>query len=237
MPQELVPESSTFAGTFDESRNVGDHELRFLTQTHHAKVGFQRGEGIVRDLRLGGRHRRDEGALAGVRIPNECDIGHQLELELEPSRRTVLALFGKLRRATLVGEEPCIAATALTAGNGHPSHAMRAQVGKYFATVEVAHDGALRHLYFQVFSASSVEILPHSRHTVFATTMRMITERHQGRHVVVGDQPYRTTVATVATVRTAVHHRTFAAETHATRATVATTHVQLRFVNKRTHVG
>ena len=51
--QELVAEAPTLAGALDEAGDVGDHELG-VVGPHHAEVGFERREGVVGDLGLGG---------------------------------------------------------------------------------------------------------------------------------------------------------------------------------------
>ena len=67
--------------------------------------------------------------------------------------------------------------------------------------------------------------------------VRMVTERQQRRHVVVGDQPDVAALAAVAAVRAAHHDRTLAPERHAARATVAAAHVELALVDELGHPG
>src|SRR3546814_1514683 len=52
MAKEAVPDADAVGSPFDQAGDVGDHELAALV-AHHAKLGFQRGEGIVAHLRLG----------------------------------------------------------------------------------------------------------------------------------------------------------------------------------------
>jgi hypothetical protein len=48
------------------------------SSAHHAEVRFERGEGIVGDLRLGRRDHADQRGLAGVGEPDEGHVGQQL---------------------------------------------------------------------------------------------------------------------------------------------------------------
>src|SRR5262249_60631117 len=44
---------------------------------------LERGEGIIGNLGLGGRHRRDKGRLARIRKSNQARIGEQFQFELQ----------------------------------------------------------------------------------------------------------------------------------------------------------
>ena len=182
---------------------------------------------------------RDQRALAGVREPDEGDVGHQLELELEPALLAVLALLGERRGATLVRQELGVAAPAAPTRGGEPTVAVADQLGEHLAGVEVVHDGALGHLDLERLATPAVEVLALAVHAVLGATVRMVAEREQRRHVVVGDQPDVAALAAVAAVRAAVHDRTLAPERDAARAAVAATHVELALVDELGlgHVG
>src|SRR3546814_1493517 len=62
MAKEAVPDADAVGSPFDQAGDVGDHELAALV-AHHAKLGFQRGEGIVAHLRLGIGDGIEEGGL------------------------------------------------------------------------------------------------------------------------------------------------------------------------------
>ena len=113
---------------------------------------------------------------------------------------------------------------------------MALQIGEHFTRVQIAHDRSLGNHHFEVAPPAAVQVLAHSRHPVFAATVRMITECDEGRHVVIGDEPHRPAVTAVAAVRTAEDDRPLATETHATRSAVTAAHVQLCFVDEAAHV-
>jgi dGTPase len=81
----------------------------------------------------------------------------------------------------------------------------------------------------------TVHILSFAVYSAFRSAVRVVSEPQQRGHVVIGDEPHMTTASTVATVGAPVHHRTLSAETHAARATITTTYVQLAFIDKGAH--
>ena len=103
--EELVPEPTALARPLDQPGDVGDDELVVVVEAHHAEVGLERRERVVGDLRLGRRDDADQRALADVREPDQGDVGHQPDLQLEPALLAVLALLGERRRPAAVGEE------------------------------------------------------------------------------------------------------------------------------------
>ena len=122
--QELVAEPAPLAGTFDQPGDVGDHEVGLVVERHDPEVGLERRERVVGDLRLGGRDHADQRALAGVGEADQRDVGHQLQLELEPALLAVLALLGEARRPPPVAEELGVAAPAAPAGGGQEAVAV-----------------------------------------------------------------------------------------------------------------
>ena len=72
-----------------------------IPEVHDPEVGLERRERVVGDLGLGGREGGEQRRLAGVREPDEADIGDETELQAEPALLARLALLGVLRR--LVG--------------------------------------------------------------------------------------------------------------------------------------
>ena len=65
--------------------------------------------------------------------------------------------------------------------------------------------------------------------------VRVVAERQQRGHVVVGDEPDVAALAAVAAVRAAEGDRTLAPERHAARAAVAAAHVELALVDELGH--
>ena len=95
--EELVAEAAALAGALDQAGDVGDDELGGVVEADDAEVRLERRERVVGDLRLGRRDHADQRALADVGEADEGDVGHQLQLELEPALLAVLALLGEAR--------------------------------------------------------------------------------------------------------------------------------------------
>ena len=84
MFEELDAEAGAEVRAFDEAGHVGDGEGFFVGEVadlDDAEVGFERGEGVVGDLGLGGREARDERGFADVGEADEAGVGEQTELE------------------------------------------------------------------------------------------------------------------------------------------------------------
>ncbi len=80
MAEEAVAEAGALMRAFDQAGNVGQHEFAAV-DADHAELRMQRGEGIVRDLRLGRADGREEGRLAGIRQADQTGIGDQLQAQ------------------------------------------------------------------------------------------------------------------------------------------------------------
>ena len=233
--EELVAEAATLAGALDQAGDVGDDELRAVTEADDAEVRLERGERVVGDLRLGRRDHADQRALADVREPDEGDVGHQLQLELEPALLTVLALLGEARSPPLVGQEPGVAAPAAAAGGGQPPIAVSQQLGQQLPGVEVLDDGALRHGDLQVLATPTVEVLALAVDAVAGASMWVVAEGEQRGDVVVGDEPDVAALAAVTAVRPAEGLGPLAPERHAACSPIASAHVELGLVDELRH--
>ena len=75
--------AETFAlrRALDEARDVSEHHLELVVHPDDTEVRLQRGERIVGDLGLRGRHRTDEGRLADIGKADDGDVGHELEFK------------------------------------------------------------------------------------------------------------------------------------------------------------
>ena len=203
--------------------------------SHDAEVGLERGERVVGDLRLGRRDHADQRALADVREADEGDVGHQLQLEPQPALLAVLALLGEARCPPPVAQELGVAATAAPTGRGQPAVAVVQQLGEHLAVVEVLDDGALRNGDLEIPATTPVEILALAVDAAAGSSVRVIAKRQQRGDVVVGDHPHVAASASVAAVGSSEGDRTLPPERHASRTTVAATHVELALVDELGH--
>ena len=90
-----------------------------LAEVEHAEVRLEGRERVVGDLRAGGGERREEGRLAGVRQPDEADVGDQPQLEADPALLARLALLGVLRGLVGRRREVDVAEAAPAAAGDH----------------------------------------------------------------------------------------------------------------------
>jgi hypothetical protein len=114
VPQELVPEPAPVAGALDEARDVGDDEVDVVVADDPEVRGEGR-EGVVGDLGPGGRQARHQRGLAGVREPDQRDVGGKLELEREPALLPGLAELVEAWAAPPRGAERGVATSAAAA--------------------------------------------------------------------------------------------------------------------------
>ncbi len=137
--QEGVAEAGPVAGALDEPGHVGDRRpaLVLVAEVHDAEVRLERRERVVGDLRRGRGQGREERRLAGVRQPDEADVGDEPQLEAEPALLAGLALLGVL--GGLVGgrREVGVAEAAAAAARDHRLLADRDEVGDQLAGLVV----------------------------------------------------------------------------------------------------
>jgi hypothetical protein len=97
--------SLAFAGTLDETGDVGDDEVGVIVDLDDTEIRFEGGEGIVGDLRFGCADHTDQRALADIGKSDEGDVRHQLQFELQPDVLPVFALLSECRCPALVRPE------------------------------------------------------------------------------------------------------------------------------------
>ena len=109
--EEVVPEAGALVGALDQAGDVGDHELAVVA-LERAEHRLQRGERVGADLRLRAREPRQQRGLAGVRQPDEADVGQQLEVQVDAALLAGQAALGDPRRLAGRGLEARVAAPA-----------------------------------------------------------------------------------------------------------------------------
>ena len=136
------PRPGAGAGALDEPGDVGDRRpaLILVAEVHDAQVRLERRERVIGDLRLGGRQRREQRGLAGVRQADQADVGDEPELEAQPGLRPGLALLGVPRRLVGGRLEVRVAEAAATPARDHRPLPDRDEIGEQLPGV-VAMDG------------------------------------------------------------------------------------------------
>ena len=112
--EEVVAEPGAGRGALDQPRDVGQHELAVLG-VDRPEHRLQRRERIRGDLRLRPRHPGQQRRLAGVRQPDEPDVGQQLQLQLDLALLARQPLLGQPRRLPHRGGEVLVPAPARAA--------------------------------------------------------------------------------------------------------------------------
>ena len=203
----------------------------------HAEHRRERRERIVGDLRRGARQPREQRGLAGVRQPDEADVGEQLQLQLEPPFLARQAALGKARRLAGGRREALVALAARAAARRRsragprraaPSDARRARRPRprrrrrsrcpaARAIVSVSPSAPWR------CEPSPCPPRP-ARWCVFAPERLQVAQR------VVADEHDVAAAAAVAAVGAAARHVRFAAEAHAAVAAGAGLDVDSRAI-------
>ena len=75
-----MAETGALAGALNDAGDVRHDEAGFLIDVHHAEVGEEGGEVIVRDLRLRLGHDGEQRRLADVREADQPHVREELEL-------------------------------------------------------------------------------------------------------------------------------------------------------------
>ncbi len=228
--QERVAQALALGRTLDEARDVGEHELMVL-EAHDTEVRFERGERVVRDLRLRRAHRRDERGLARVREADQRGVGEQLHLEAQPVLLAVLALLSEARRATRVRQEARVAAAPLPALGREVAVAVTHEVGEQLA-VTVTHARALGDGHLEVGPLCTMALLTTAVGARRRTTVRVVAKREQRRGVAIGTQIDVAARAAVAAAGTAFGDVRFTPERDSARATIAAAQVDLHLVDE-----
>src|SRR6185437_2805933 len=223
--QKLESEPAPFVGALDDARNIGDDERAPVAQLYDAQVGAERGEGIVSDLRAGGRNHGKERGLARVRLADEADVGDELELELERAGFAVFARLVFARRLMRGGGEVGIAFAAAAAARDDDSLAVLEHFAEELRRCEISnyrsHGNGERHRRARasalVCAGAMVALLRRPRIAV-----GVVEERCE---VAVADDLDVAAAAPVTAIGAAHRHELLAAEGDDARAPVARFHI------------
>src|SRR5919204_3331542 len=147
--EKLQAQAGSRMRAFDQTGKVGHDEVDTVLQLDDAEHGFERREGVVCDLRLGGARYRQQRRLARVRQSDQADIGDQLQLQPEPEGLTRLSELGKARRLPGGGLEAGVTPPAPAGLRHHEPLVWRNQVRERLALL-VLDDGSWRNFEHQV---------------------------------------------------------------------------------------
>ena len=153
--EELKAEAVALVCALDEARKIS-HDVGVVPGLDDAEDRLQRGEGIVRDLRLRARDRGEQRRLASIGQTDKADVGEQLQLEIDPDLLAALAALGDVRRLVAGRGEVRVPAAALTAHGDPQPHAFLREFTDDLTCCAVSHDGARRYTQFEVGAVATM---------------------------------------------------------------------------------
>ena len=193
---------------------------------------MQRGEGIVSDLRLGGRDGGEEGRFAGVREADEADVGDQFQAQHDRALDPRLAGVGAARRAVGRGGEMGVAEAAVAACGHDDALARPREVGDHRARSLLEHLRADRHLQHRVGAAAARPVLAHAVYAGLGLEMLLIAKVDQRVEAVRALNHDVAAAPAVAAVGAAELDEFLAPERDAAGAAVARPDIDARLVEK-----
>ncbi len=233
--RNCVPEARSGVRSFDQPRNVGDHETLFfslVTRQDNAKVRLERGKRIIRHLRPRRRDARDQRRFAHIRISHEADIGQQFQLQAE------VALFARasffvLARGLVGGSGKLrVAASAASAARNHDALVGTRKIVNFLACVLVENDCAHGHLQDNPFAVAARFLVALAVPSALRLVFRIETEMHQRIVALARFHPDVAALAAIAARRPAPRNKLLPPERHAAVATIPSLNSNFGFIDK-----
>ena len=188
--------------TFDQSRNIGHHELAFVADSDDSQVRVLRGEGVIRDLGCRPRKPTEECRLARVRFSNQADVGDDFQFENDV---TFFARFSRpeFARGTIRGgHEPSVSfAPFARFGNDDP-FTMFGQIFEHVTAGRIANNGTGRYANDFFFAHSARFERRLTGMPVFGMPVANADQMHEAADVFVrlnDDVPTTTAITTIGT--------------------------------------
>jgi hypothetical protein len=229
------PSPSAGVSTLDEARHVGQHEGSITRQLNNAKIGDERGERIVGDLRPRRRDARDERRFSHVGKAHQTDIGKQLQLQANHALLSLPATLGVPRSSVDGSSEMHIAPTTLAAASGTEALAVRAQIHQKIAGLVVVDHGPGRYAQHDVVAPFAVPVLVAAALSGRCMVLVAVTKIEQRRQALVDLENHAATVTAVAARGAALGHKFLAPEGHGAIASVATANTDTGAVDEGGH--
>src|SRR5699024_8689566 len=229
----LQAQALALARAGDEPRDVGDR-VAGLARGDDAEVGHERREGVVGDLRAGGREHRDERGLAGAREADEGDVRERLQLQLDVEELAGLAEQREAGRLAPPAGQGLVAEAAAAPLRQDHGGAGADEVGEHLPG-GVGDDRAARDGEAPVLAAGAVALVAGARRPVARPPVRAAVVLEEGRHLRVDDEDDVTAVAAVAAVRAAERLELLPAHGRDAMTALAALHVENDPVHEGRH--
>ena len=218
--------------SFDQPRDISYDEALLRRHTHHPKIGMQRGERVVCNLRPGVGHSGNESGLARIGHAQQAHIGQHLEFEFE-----VLSITGPARRF-LPGRavdgtfKAHVAKTAIAALGDGDDLARMQQFIQHLTRLDIADDRTNGHLERDIAARCTKHVRPHAVLATLGFMAARIPEIHQRIQVGIchcEHMPAPTPIPAVGPTEFLVF---FMPERHATIAAITGSNVYVGFVDE-----
>ncbi len=232
VPKELVPQARTFGCSFDEPRDVGDHEAAIDPGTNHSEMRMQGGKRVVGNLGAGSRDGANEGGFSGIGKSQQSNIGKHFQLE--PEGPMLAGLTGSRSSGRAVGArfEIDIAEAPLASPREQCDLLVRGQVGDRFSGFRVRDHGTGGHAQYDVIGTFPAAL---GTAPVLAVP-RVVNAREaifdEGIDVSVGHRIDAAAAAAVPAVGPSARYVLFAPEAHDAVAPLAGVDLDARFVDE-----
>ena len=135
--QEFEPQPDPFMRTLQQSRNV-DHHDRMMVNFCHPQGGLDRGERIVCHLWPCRADPAQQGRFARVGHADDPNVGDQLELQFQPERFPLFAVFSQPRRTVVGSLEGCVPPPAAPPPHDHVGLPRMHKIGQKLPTLRMA---------------------------------------------------------------------------------------------------
>ena len=232
MAQELDAQAVAQVRAFDETGDIGHHETAEIRELHHPKVGFEGSEGVVGNLRAGGRDARNEGGLAGVGETDQAHVGQEFQFEAEAFLIAGAAGFVLGGRLVGGGGEARVALAAFAAARHREAFAGLGEIVEALAGGFVVDHGADGHLDVERAALGAGPLAALAVTAALGLVLGVEAELEQGVLVDGGDQHDVAAAAAIAAARPAARDEFLTAEGQASVAAVARFYQNSRFVDE-----
>jgi hypothetical protein len=222
--EELDAEAMAEVCAFDEAGKIGYGEglgVGIFADLDYAEVWLEGGEGVVRDLRLGGGEPRDEGGFAHVGVTDQAGVGEETELKAVRAFFTGAAKFVFAWGLVSAGSEVLVAASAASAFGDDDGLVGVGEVVDELAGLVIVEESADGDLEDSVFPGLAGAVGAEAVAAALSFVLGVETEVNQSVVTERGGHEDVAAVAAVASGGAALGNKFFAAEGHAAVATVA----------------
>ena len=230
--QEVMTKTYTLMRTFNQTGDIRQHKATLLIQAYYAQNRGQRCKMVGSNFGAGSAHLCDNTGLAYTRIAYQTNVSQQLQLQLQPTVFTGLALFGKGRSTVSAGNIAGIALTATAALSSHIGLTILNKVSHNSTGSIIAYQSTHRHLHENGIGAYTGAVFSTALTTALSNIFSLVTEINQCIEIFVRNQDNITAATAVTTIRATLFYKFFSAEAAHAVAAIACFYINSRSVNK-----